>query len=117
MEQSRYRQIYREKALMNGGYTIGGGQCCKGGAPRGYKCTCEKQKMYPPKGKYKKSFVRCSKYACSKKGAGYAVGGSRTRGMRSGNPWINFVHQVANSKGISYAEALADPATARAYHR
>ena len=40
----------------------------RGGAPKGFNCTCEKQFMYPPKpgGKYKKPFIRCSHLKCKR---------------------------------------------------
>ena len=50
MSQARYREIYREKALMNGGYTIGGGgNRRRGGAAKGYKCTCNERILHQPK--------------------------------------------------------------------
>ena len=102
MSQERYREIYEEKARMNGGLRIGG---CEGGASK-YKRKCVKESKKHPSGK-----LRCDKY-------GYVKGGSKKNVQAAAhNPWVMFLKEYAAEHRISYAEALQDPNAQRLYHR
>lgn len=115
MEQARFRQIYRQKAMESGGYAIGG-------CPRGKRITCKD-------GKIKCRRVRGPQPAPKQTLLpGYTEytgsGARRRRGGTSGNiraarksPWITFVKKYAKQHKMTYGEALSNPKTSAAYHR
>lgn len=114
MSADRFREIYEEKAQMQGGLVIGG-------APKGRKCACNAQGQYKcpapvgagRRGGYKpKKGPGAGQYReCSRTGTA-----SRTCQAAKENPWVTHVRieADANHNG-NYAAALADPATRASY--
>lgn len=90
MSQQRYQQIYREHAMMDGGYAIGGGP---------YRdCVQRSNNPYPPN---KKNPNAPRKYRCSKYGAtksGYQRKTPVKGEAREPNLWSEYIGAVARAQ-------------------
>lgn len=136
MEQQRFMQIYKDRALQQGGVAIGG--LSLGGAkgvparcPKGTHRVCELGKKPKAKPKTKKAIAKRLEKALLQEEAALlkeqkALVKSRGKGAIHGlhmggegvmhssmhtthkrqNPWVDFLKEYAAVHGLTYAEAM-----------
>jgi hypothetical protein len=132
----RFQEIYREKAMMNGGIQFGG-VAIQGGGRLGSKCA--KKKTYRKDGK---KYVRCSEFGSvpekkkkpkAKKGEMVMVpykdyekfakcnlaktdsGKDRCLSRNGSNNWIWFLKAYSVANNIKYSQAISDPGASYEY--